>query len=78
MPDDSAIYRRDWGAFPNAFSTAGSGFGTSKVTRWFGVRIDHVLLGPGWECDRAFVGPHIAGDHRPVVVDLRYTGPLAK
>jgi vancomycin resistance protein VanJ len=77
MPIESAIYRRDWASFPNAFSIAGSGFGTSKATRWFGVRIDHILLGQGWEVDQVFVGPHIDGDHRPVIADLRFTGPAA-
>jgi endonuclease/exonuclease/phosphatase (EEP) superfamily protein YafD len=38
------------------------------------VRIDHVLAGPGWEVLRAFVGPGLGGDHRPVVADLRWVG----
>ena len=74
LPTDSAIYRRDWSSFTNAFSTAGNGLGTTKRTRWFGVRIDHVLLGPGWSCERAFIGPHLDGDHRPVVADLTWSG----
>lgn len=74
LPTDSAIYRRDWASFANAFSTAGSGLGTTKRTRWFGVRIDHILLGPGWSCERAFIGPHLNGDHRPVVADLTWSG----
>lgn len=74
LPTDSAIYRRDWSSFANAFSTAGNGLGTTKRTRWFGVRIDHILLGPGWSCERAFIGPHLNGDHRPVVADLTWSG----
>jgi endonuclease/exonuclease/phosphatase (EEP) superfamily protein YafD len=74
LPIDSAIYRRDWSSFTNAFSAAGSGLGTTKRTRWFGVRIDHILLGPGWSCERAFIGPHLNGDHRPVVADLTWSG----
>lgn len=74
LPSDSAIYRRDWAAFPSAFEEAGSGFGTSKKTRWFGVRIDHILLGAGWTCERAFIGPHLKGDHRPLVADLTWSG----
>lgn len=74
LPTDSAIYRRDWGAFDNAFDVAGRGFGTSKRTGWFGVRIDHILSGPGWRCDGAFIGPHLGGDHRPMVADFTWSG----
>jgi endonuclease/exonuclease/phosphatase (EEP) superfamily protein YafD len=71
MPFESAIYQRYWSSFTNAFSTAGLGFGHSKATRWHGIRIDHVLLGPGWECLDARVGRHLGGDHRPMIADLR-------
>ena len=74
LPSDSAIFRRDWAHFPSAFEQAGSGFGTSKRTGWFGVRIDHILLGSGWSCDSAFIGPHLKGDHRPLVADLTWSG----
>jgi endonuclease/exonuclease/phosphatase (EEP) superfamily protein YafD len=71
MPIESAIYRRYWSSFTNAFSEAGLGFGDSKETSWHGIRIDHVLLGSDWQCLGAFVGPHLGGDHRPMVADLR-------
>jgi endonuclease/exonuclease/phosphatase (EEP) superfamily protein YafD len=71
MPVESAIYRREWSAFTNAFSAAGVGSGHTKATRWHGIRIDHVLLGPGWDCMRAWVARHLGGDHRPMVADLR-------
>jgi endonuclease/exonuclease/phosphatase (EEP) superfamily protein YafD len=74
MPVESAIYRRHWGDLPNAFSCAGFGFGTTKATRWHGIRIDHVLLGPGWSCADARVGADLGGDHRPMVVDLGWQG----
>lgn len=74
LPIDSAVYRRDWAAFPNAFSLAGRGFGDSKQTGWFGIRIDHILLGPGWTCERAFIGPHLDGDHLPLIADLTWSG----
>jgi len=75
MPVESAIYQRYWSSFTNAFSAAGLGFGESKYTRWFGIRIDHVLVGRGWASERAFVGPHIGLDHRPMIADLRWVGP---
>lgn len=72
MPVESAIYRQHWSDLTNAFSCAGYGFGTSKETRWHGIRIDHVLLGPGWFCLRTRVGPHLGGDHRPMIADLAW------
>ena len=74
LPTDSAIYRDHWASFTSAFDAAGAGFGVTKETRWFGVRIDHILFGPGWTCERAFIGPHLTGDHRPVVADLTWSG----
>ncbi|AUX33885.1 endonuclease/exonuclease/phosphatase [Sorangium cellulosum] len=74
MPVDSAIYRRFWSGFENAFSRAGLGFGATKRTRWFGIRIDHVLAGPGWTTERAWIGPDLGSDHLPILADLRWTG----
>ncbi|HEV3004652.1 MAG TPA: endonuclease/exonuclease/phosphatase family protein, partial [Pirellulales bacterium] len=70
MPCDSAIYRRHWAGLSNAFSEAGFGFGSTKRTRWFGIRIDHVLAGPGWHVERAWVGAYIGSSHRPLIVQL--------
>jgi vancomycin resistance protein VanJ len=71
MPVESAIYREFWGSFTNAFSAAGFGLGYTKQTSYFGIRIDHVLLGPGWKCLRAWVGSEGAGyDHLPMITDV--------
>jgi endonuclease/exonuclease/phosphatase (EEP) superfamily protein YafD len=69
-PPESAFFRRDWGAFGNAFSDAGNGWGLTKFTRLHGVRIDHILYAPPWRCVRAWVGPNAGSDHRPVVAEL--------
>ena len=74
LPVESAIYRRSWGSFHNALSETGLGLVPTKHTRWHGVRIDHVLAGPGWQAIRAWVGPGLGGDHRPVIADLRWVG----
>ncbi len=74
MPVESAIYRTHWHEFTNAFSCAGWGFGATKATRWHGIRIDHVLLGPGWSCAGAQIGADLGLDHRPMVVDLGWHG----
>ncbi len=75
IPVESAIYRREWSDLGSAFHLAGWGTGYTKHTRWHGIRIDHVLVGPGWEVTRAWVGPDVGGDHRPMVADLRWSGP---
>ena len=74
MPVDSTIYRDVWNRYANAFSTSGFGFGHTKhtdVRGWrFGIRIDHILTGPGWWPKRCRVGPDIGSDHLPLLVDL--------
>lgn len=70
IPVESAIYRRNWSSFGNAFSTAGFGLGWSKRTRWHGVRIDHILFSDGLRCTDASIGPAVGSDHRPVVAKL--------
>jgi hypothetical protein len=72
LPVESAIYREDWGDLTNAFSRCGRGFGHTKSTRLFGIRIDHVLMSNHWTCTNARVmsSPY-GGDHAPLIVDLR-------
>ena len=70
LPVDSVIYQQCWSWLTDTFSQAGSGFGYSKFTRWHGVRIDHILGGPGWCCRRCWVGPDVGSDHRPVIADM--------
>jgi vancomycin resistance protein VanJ len=77
MPVDSLIYRNNWARFPDAFSSVGFGFGYTKFTRWWGIRIDHILAGPGWRCHRCWVGPDVGSDHRPVIADLDWVGPAS-
>jgi endonuclease/exonuclease/phosphatase (EEP) superfamily protein YafD len=71
LPVESAIYRASWGDFGNAFSSCGRGFGYTKFTSLFGIRIDHVLMSNRWRCAdaRVLTRPY-GGDHAPLVVDL--------
>jgi endonuclease/exonuclease/phosphatase (EEP) superfamily protein YafD len=71
MPVDSALYQRYWSSWQNAFSIAGLGYGHTKYTRFFGIRIDHVLAGREWQVLSARIGPDLGGDHRPLLVDLQ-------
>jgi endonuclease/exonuclease/phosphatase (EEP) superfamily protein YafD len=74
MPVESRIFREDWGGFRDAFSAAGTGWGQTKQTSWFGTRIDHVLYSPPWACRRVSVGPPMGSDHCPVIADLAREG----
>ncbi len=71
MPVDSGLYRQFWSNWQNAFSVAGLGYGQTKFTRCFGIRIDHVLASQEWQVLSARVGPSLGGDHRPLIVDLQ-------
>ena len=37
---------------------------------WIGIRIDHILVGPGWGAGPIEVGPRIQSDHRPIRADV--------
>lgn len=74
MPMESDIYRRCWSAFTNGFSSTGFGWGYTKFTRAHGIRIDHILAGPGWRFRRCWVGPGVGSDHRPLLADLEWAG----
>jgi len=72
LPVESAIYRASWGDLVNVFSACGRGFGYTKFTGAFGVRIDHILVSTSWECtDANVLSPADDGDHAPLVVALR-------
>jgi vancomycin resistance protein VanJ len=74
MPPESAIYRRFWAGYCNAFSEAGLGFGYSEWPRMrklrFGIRIDHVVSTSDWRPRRCWVGPDVGSDHLPLIADL--------
>jgi endonuclease/exonuclease/phosphatase family metal-dependent hydrolase len=70
IPVDSAIYRRYWSGYHNALSEMANGHPMTKMTRWWGIRIDHVLFSSDWMCRQAFVADDLGMDHRPVVADL--------
>jgi len=75
MPTDSAIFRECWATpYTDSFLAAGFGLGNTKFTKLWGVRIDHVLVGPGWHVRRCRVGPDIGSDHCPLIAELEYTG----
>lgn len=77
LPVESRIYREYWGEFENAFSSCGRGFGHTKFTWLFGIRIDHVLMSPHWSCTDARVLPIVfGGDHAALIVDLSLSAGL--
>jgi len=74
LPPESAIYRRFWAGYRNAFSEAGLGFGYTEWPRMrkvrFGIRIDHILSSSDWRPRRCWVGPDVGSDHLPLIADL--------
>lgn len=60
----------------DAFAEAGKGYGYTygQSTRLHVpfLRIDHILLGPGWSAVRCWVGSPRGSDHSPVIADLVY------
>jgi vancomycin resistance protein VanJ len=72
LPVESAVYRANWGDLRNVFSSCGRGFGHTKFTGFFGIRIDHVLTSEQWTCmDARVLSSPYGGDHAPLVVDLQ-------
>jgi len=71
-PPQSALFRQVWGRYPDAFGAAGWGWGYTFFAGTKAVRIDHVLAGPGWHCDRCWVRPDVGSPHRPVLADLTW------
>jgi len=69
-PVESRIFRQHWGDLTDVFSHAGTGLGMTRFNGWIRVRIDHVLIGPGWHADHCVVGDDYGSDHRPVIADI--------
>ncbi len=70
LPIESAIYQRYWGGLRNAFSRSGIGFGATKQTRLWGIRIDHVVTTDQILTSEAVVGRDVGSDHLPLFVRL--------
>jgi hypothetical protein len=74
VTDDNPVYRAGWSGFDNAFDSAGHGFGYTKMTKWVGLRIDHLLAGPGWRTNWCRVGPKVGTAHQPVTAEMEWIG----
>lgn len=72
---ESAVFRRDWGAWRDAFSAVGLGYGHTWSSSWYGLRIDHVLSDDSWRVRASRVGPDLGSDHRPLITDLGRARP---
>ena len=74
LPVESAIFRKHWGAFTDAFESSGTGFGWTKSEgRLLHIRIDHIL---GSEMAPRpvgiWLGADLGSDHLPVIADFRW------
>jgi vancomycin resistance protein VanJ len=67
---EHSLFRRDWSGYRDAFTWTSWGLGHTMFTRHIGLRIDHILCGPGWIPRRCEVGPDVGSAHVPVVADL--------
>jgi endonuclease/exonuclease/phosphatase (EEP) superfamily protein YafD len=76
-PPESPIYRGEGSGWTNAFSVAGRGFGFTRMNGWIRARIDHILVDGSLDVIRAWVGPDVGSDHRPMIatIRLRRRGP---
>ena len=76
LPVESRTYRRCWGAYRNAFSAVGVGYGASKRTRFagisYGTRIDHILFTRHFAPICSTLGAHVGSDHLPVLASLHF------
>lgn len=70
LPIESAIYRRHWSELRNAFSRSGVGLGTTKRTRRWGIRIDHILTTEHFATRSARIGQSVGSDHLPLLAEL--------
>ncbi|HSU69358.1 MAG TPA: endonuclease/exonuclease/phosphatase family protein [Tepidisphaeraceae bacterium] len=70
-PAESPIYREFWSGYPDAFASAGFGFGYTHISPFSELRIDHLLTTPGITCTSCETGPPCGTPHRPMLVDLR-------
>lgn len=70
LPIESAIYRRRWSGLRNSFSRSGTGLGNTKQTRFWGVRIDHILTTAEFVSHHARIGRDVGSDHRPLSAEL--------
>lgn len=79
LPIESAIYRRNWRRFRNAFSEVGWGPGYTKHTRSWGIRIDHVLSSSDVHPLQSYVGRDVGSDHLPLIARLALpAGPVGR
>lgn len=81
-PSESAVYSENWDGLLDAFDARGFGFGITHVSTASSVRIDHILLGSGWDVRQCWLGQAAGSPHRPLVADLQLTdadaSPLAQ
>src|SRR5262249_22620187 len=71
-PPQSALFRRGWGRDPHAFGAGGRGGGYTFFAGPQAGRVGHGPVGPGWPCERCWVGPDVGSPHRPVLADLTW------
>ncbi len=67
---ESPRFRGDWSAWRDTFEEIGVGTGHTWHSRWYGLRIDHVLHDTRWRPVSIEIGPPVGSDHRALLVEL--------
>ena len=77
LPVESAIFRRHWLRFTDAFESTGTGFGWSKREgTLLRIRIDHILGNASApQAIGVWLGSDFGSDHLPVIADLAWRTP---
>lgn len=68
---ESPRFRADWGWWTDSFEAIGTGTGATWRSRWYGLRIDHVLYRGPWNPVHYRRGADMGSDHRAVFVTFR-------
>jgi len=76
MPSDSFIYQETFQEFTNAFNEKGFGLGSTKKSKLFRAKIDHILVNKKFDVVNAWVDINIGSDHRPIFADISLIEPV--
>lgn len=71
MPADENLFQANFGHLNNAVGIKGLGFYHTKLTSWYGARIDHILYSDNFHLAEVEVIELLKGDHRPLMAKFQ-------
>lgn len=79
MPNDSSLFRQNWGDLRDAYALSAVGYGYTSPCRaaklwptntpW--AQVDHILTTHHWQVERCWIGESAGSDHRLIAAQLR-------